>query len=205
MTDQTITVYVADADAGRRSRVVAMIDAADGFTLVGEGETGEAGAEIDESVPTTVLVGAGSEGAVELVAQLRRDLPALAVAVIDPTDDFELLAAGARSTLSSATTDIGADVHRMLDDEPILPSDWAAELGMRLDGLDERIRRTLQISETEREVMTRTGAGDGATTIAADNDVSERLVRQHLGYSVAKYQLALEAQATLADIAASDD
>ena len=199
MTDPSITIYIADADSGRRSLLTTTIDDTEELALVGAGGIGEAGAEIDESIPTVVLVGSGGDGAEDLVAQLHRDLPAIAVAVVDPTDDFELLAAGARSTLSSATRDIATDVQQMLDDEPILPSDWAAELGMRLDGLDDRVRGKFQVTETEREVMTRRGTNEEVAAIAADNDVAERLVRQHLGYCVAKYQLALEAQAVLAD------
>ncbi len=181
MTQHTITVYVTDSDSGRRSKISAAIEASDGLVLAGSSDTDTAADAIDEAIPTVMLLGSGSSGAQDLVEHLHEDLPSVAVAVVDPADDFELLAAGARSTLSSATSDMAGDVDRMLADEALLPPDWAAELCMRLDGLDERVRRTLQISATEREVMTRSGNGDDVADIAADNDVTERLVRPAIG------------------------
>ncbi len=201
----TVTVHIADSDSARRSKLSAAVEAHDGLVLTGSSDTETAFQAVDEVVPRVVLLGSGSSGAQDLVNHLHEHLPAVSVAVVDPTDDFELLAAGARSTLSSNASDIALDVQRMLDDEAVLPPDWAVELGVRLDGLDERVRHTLQISETEREIMARRGNGDDIAAIASDNDVTERLVRQHLGFAVAKYQLALEAQAALADHASTTD
>ena len=149
-----------------------------------------------------VLDGAlGYDQARDVCRRTQAASPASRVTVIAPRDDehaYATLVAGAVAVI--VTTDPAALEPRSLGralagiarGESLLTCRTAARLLHDVDAWSARSADPLHpaptLPATEREVLGRLAAGHRPADIAADHDVTARLVNIHTGYAVAKLQ-----------------
>jgi two-component system response regulator DevR len=194
-----VTVALLHPDASRRSLLARKLERSPGIEVVLS--VGDLDDGVDQAIEVLpdVLALFPADDLLAMVSRIEHEAPAVSVLVLDPgPESFGALGAGARGTLPSGGSEITKAVTGIARDETVLTPEWAGQLLVAIDEIDEQVRRLALLSETEREVLGRLAAGDNARTIADDHEVSERLVNLHVGYAVGKYHQATEALRALA-------
>ena len=194
-----VTVIVAHPDASRRALFERSLRRHDEIHVLAVlTDVDEAVEQAIEVLPDVAAI-PGGEGLVARLERLREEAPAIRVLVLEAApDDFAALAAGAMGALAPGGSRLAEAVIGVAHDECFLPAEWAKQLPFAFDDVDERARRRLVLSESEREVVQRVAGGETTRDIADSYEISERLVNLHLGYVVAKFQRACEASEVLA-------
>lgn len=198
MTDHPFAVLLAHPDTSRRALYERKLARAPELEVVGSvAELGDAVERVVELLPDVAMLTAG-EGLLDAVTRIDDEAPTTAILVLEPRDDdFAAVRAGAFGALPPGSSELTRAAVGVARNECVLTPGWALALLEAITDLDERVRRRILLSETEREVLGRIANGESSTAIADLYEVPERLVNLHVGYTVTKYQRAVEAQAAL--------
>lgn len=195
MNDATITVLV-----GGPGDVTDAVTAPNHPQIepVGRVPTGnEAVARVLTDLPDVLLldVRIADPDARAVCRRIREWAPATRVLAVTPDDDEQayttVVAGAAGLSLSDADGEtLAAAIADVARGESVLLGRAASRL---LNDIDAWARRSADplyppptLTATEREVLTRIGAGASSDTIAADHSVTRHLVNLHAGFAVAK-------------------
>jgi DNA-binding NarL/FixJ family response regulator len=201
--DPAFTVVIAHRDPDVRSQLIESLDREDEFEVIADTDSGgDALDTILEQLPDLVLVGddLSDRASREVVRRVHNELPiCTVVAVLDDTENaYDLLTAGAMSCLLVDQVDEPVEVVRgAARAESLITAAWAKRMiddiaGFRrsTDGSPEGP----ELSDTEQEVLERLANGETPDVIAAQYEVSDRLVNLHTGYAVSKLHWAFDEQ-----------
>lgn len=200
-------VVVVDDHTVFRQGVAALLDAADGMTVVGQASTGsEAVSVVEETVPDVVLmdVQMPEMNGIEATRRVLADHPDVHVVVLTMLEDddslFAAMCAGARSYLLK-----GADKDEVLAairSAATGEARFGPEIARRLTGFFRRadhqdlaVTPFTELTDREREVLDLIAAGLDNATIASKLYVSGKTVSNHISNIFNKLQVSDRAQA----------
>lgn len=202
--DAAFTVVIAHRDPAVRSQLIESLDGEDEFEVIADTDSGgDALDTILEQLPDVVLVGddLSDRASSEVVRRVHHELPiCTVVAVLDDTENaYDLLTAGAMSCLLVDQVDEPLEVVRgAARAESLITAAWAKRMIDDIAGFrsstDGGSRDGPELSDTEEEVLERLANGETPDVIAAQYEVTDRLVNLHTGYAVSKLHWAFDEQ-----------
>jgi two-component system, NarL family, response regulator LiaR len=204
---EPIAVMIVDDHAVVRHGIRALLEAEEGFAVVGEvGSGGEAvllAADLAPDVVLMDLVMPEMDG-VEATRLVKQQSPRSQVIVLTSYHDdehvFPAIRAGALSYLlkSVSLEDLTEAVRRAARGEATLSPRVAARLVQELNAAPREMAHLYaSLSEREREVLGLIASGMSNAQIAERLVISERTVKSHVNNILAKLQVADRTQAAV--------
>jgi two-component system, NarL family, response regulator LiaR len=204
---EPVTVLIVDDHAVVRNGIRALLEAEDGFVVVGEaGSGGEAVLLAAELVPDVVLMDLvmPEMDGVEATRLLKQRSPCSQVIVLTSYHEdehiFPAIRAGALSYLLKG---VGLDeligaIRKAAAGEAVLHPHVAARLVQELNGLPKETAGLYgSLTEREREVLRLIAEGLPNAEIAQRLVISERTVKSHVNNILSKLHVADRTQAAI--------
>jgi two-component system, NarL family, response regulator LiaR len=205
--NEPITVFIVDDHAVVRHGIRALLEAEDGFLVVGEASSGgEAvllAADLAPDVVLMDLVMPEIDG-VEATRLLKQRSPHSQVIVLTSYyEDEQIFPAIRAGALSYLLKGVGLDelteaVRKAARGEAALHPQVAARLVQELHGASQEMALLFKtLSEREREVLRLIAEGFSNAQIAERLVISERTVKSHVNNILSKLQVADRTQAAI--------
>lgn len=206
MTDETITILMADDHAIVRQGLRALIDTEPGMTLVDEAKDGvEAALKARQHQPDVILLDMvmPRQDGLETIKQIKSDRPDARILVLTSFAEdekvFPAIKAGALGYIlkDSSPDQLLQAIRDVYRGESSLHPTIARKLIMELNQPPSQPLTEEPLTEREVEVLKQVAQGHSNQQIADDLILSERTVRAHVSHILDKLHLANRTQAAL--------
>lgn len=204
---EPITVVIVDDHAVVRHGIRALLEAEEGFKVVGEaGSGGEAVLLVQEVAPDVVLMDLimPEMNGVEATRLVKQHSPRTQIIVLTSYHDdehiFPAIRAGALSYLLKGVSldELTQAVRKAAQGEAVLHARVAARLVNELRGpSQEKALLYDSLSQREREVLRLISDGKPNVQIAEELFISERTVKSHVNNILSKLHVADRTQAAI--------
>lgn len=206
LTDETITILMADDHAIVRQGLRALIDTEPGMTLVDEAKDGvEAALKARQHQPDVILLDMvmPRQDGLETIKQIKSDRPDARILVLTSFAEdekvFPAIKAGALGYIlkDSSPDQLLQAIRDVYRGESSLHPTIARKLIMELNQPPSQPLTEEPLTEREVEVLKQVAQGHSNQQIADDLILSERTVRAHVSHILDKLHLANRTQAAL--------
>ncbi|HNM76942.1 MAG TPA: response regulator transcription factor [Tepidiformaceae bacterium] len=206
MSDSPVTVLIADDNDAFRGGLRELLSVQPGITVVGEATNGQdalgLAAQLDPDVVVMDLQMPALNG-IEATRRLVASRPHIGVLVLTMFEDddsvFAAMRAGARGYLLKGAR--RAETVRAITAVAAGEAIFSPVIARRMMGFFKAARTAATIfpdlTDREREVLSRIAQGDPNEAIAAEFGLSLKTVRNHVSAILSKLQVADRAQAAL--------